>query len=273
VLTVQQEYQRVFLKEQFILILSRLKRLVGTSMKVLRARFVHWTKPLTSSLPLGTLADLGRSKSELIAENALLRQQLIMLKRQVKRPVCTKTDRILLVLLARAVRAWKQALLIAQPETLLHWHREAFRLFWSRKSKVHSHKPRVTAETIMSIREMTTKNRLWGAERIRGELLKLGIHVCKRTIQKYMRSVRTSQSAGQKWATCLRNHAAQIWARDALSDHRSLLSTALCVLQHPPQVTQGDPRGRNTISDRSLGCATPARSYSLWASAKVPGSC
>jgi putative transposase len=67
----------------------------------------------------GTIADLGRSKSELMAENALLRQQLIMLKRQVKRPACTKTDRILLVLLARAVRAWKQTLVIVQPETLL----------------------------------------------------------------------------------------------------------------------------------------------------------
>ena len=96
-----------------------LKRLVGTSVSVLRTRFVHWIKPLTSSLPLGTLADLARSKAELMAENALLRQQLIMLKRQVKRPACTKRDRILLVLLARAVRAWKQTLFIVQPETLL----------------------------------------------------------------------------------------------------------------------------------------------------------
>ncbi len=77
-LTVQQENQRVFLKEQLIVILSRLKRLVGTDVKVLCARCVHWTTPLSSSLPLGALADLGRSKSALIAENALLRQQLIM---------------------------------------------------------------------------------------------------------------------------------------------------------------------------------------------------
>jgi putative transposase len=119
VLTLQQENQRIFLKEQLIVILSRLKRLVGTSVKVLCARSVHWTKPLSSSLPLGTLADLGRSKSELIAENALLRQQLIMLKRQVKRPVCTKADRILLVLLARVVRSWKQVLVIVQEDDLV----------------------------------------------------------------------------------------------------------------------------------------------------------
>jgi len=159
VLTLQQEHQYIFPKEKLILILSRLKLLLVPSVKELRARCVHWTKPLTSSLPLGTLADLGRSKSELIAENALLRQQLIMLKRQVKRPVCTKTDRILLVLLARVVRAWKQALLIVQPETLLRWHREAFRLYWKHKSKARAHKPKVATETIALIREMATKNR------------------------------------------------------------------------------------------------------------------
>jgi putative transposase len=209
-----------------IVILSRLKRLVGTSVKVLYARCGHWTKPLSSSLPLGILADLGRSKSELIAENALLRQQLIMLKRQVKRPVCTKADRILLVLLARMVRAWKQALLIVQPETLLRWHCEAFRLYWKHMSKAPAHKPKVAAETIALIRETATKNRLWGAERIRGELLKLGIHVCKRTIQKYMRQVRAPQPGGQRWSTFLRNHAAQIWVCDALTGDGSLLSTA-----------------------------------------------
>ena len=119
VLTRQHENQLIFLKEQLIVILSRLKRLIGTSASVLRTRFFHWTTPLTSSLPLGALTDLARSKPELMAENALLRQQLIMLKRQVKRPAYTKTDRILLVLRARAVRAWKQALFIVQPETRL----------------------------------------------------------------------------------------------------------------------------------------------------------
>ena len=142
-----------------MVIFSRLKRLVVSHVNEWRASIVHWTKPLTSSLPLGTLADLDRSKSELIVENAFLRQQLIMLKRQVKRPACTKTDRILLVLLARAVQAWKQTLFIIQPETLLRWHREAFRLFWKRRSKVHSHKPKVAAETIALIREKATKNR------------------------------------------------------------------------------------------------------------------
>src|SRR2546421_3285162 len=199
-----------------MVILPHLKRLVGSPVKELRARFLQWTNPLTSSLPLSTLTDLGRSKSQLIAENALLRQQLIVLRRQVKRPPITRTDRILLVLLARLVQTWQQALLIVQPDTLLRWHRELFRLVWKHKSKAHAHQPKVASETIALIRQMAKENRLWGAERIRGELLKLGIHVCKRTIQKYMRHVRTQQPGGQRWSTFLRTAAAQIWACDFL---------------------------------------------------------
>src|SRR5947209_1272555 len=93
--------------------------MTSTCLQSLHHRFIDWTKPSTTSLLLGTVADLSRSKSELVAEHALLRQQLLILRRQVKRPACTKTDRILLVLLARMVRAWKQALVIVQPETLL----------------------------------------------------------------------------------------------------------------------------------------------------------
>ncbi len=192
-------------------VFTTLQRPKDGCLEALSSRFACWTKPLRTSLPLSALTDLGRSKSELIAENVLLRQQLIVLRREMKRPPFTRTDRILLVLLARLVRTWQQALLLVQPDTLLRWHREFFRLYWKRKSKTSSHTPKVAAETIALIREMATNNRLWGAERIRGELLKLGIHVCKRTIQKYMRNVRTQQPRGQKWSTFLRNHAANIW--------------------------------------------------------------
>ena len=197
-------------------VFTSLQRLKDSCLEALSSRFACWTKPLGTSLPLATLTDLGRSKSELIAENALLRQQLIILKGQVKRPACTQTDRILLVLLARLVRTWNQALLIVQPDTLLRWHRELFRLYWKRKSMASTHQPKVAAETIALIRQIAKDNRLWGAERIRGELLKLGIRVCKRTIQKYMRTVRTKQPRGRRWATFLRTHADQIWACDFL---------------------------------------------------------
>jgi putative transposase len=197
-------------------VLIHLQRLKDGCLHALSSRFTRWTKPLRTCLPLQNLADLGRSKSELIAENALLRHQLIMLRRQVKRPPITRANRLLLVLLARVVRNWQQAFVIVQPDTLLRWHRELFRLYWKRRSKTSSHKPKVASGTIALIRQMARENRLWGAERIRGELLKLGIHVCKRTIQKYMRGVRTPRPRGQTWATFLRNHAGQIWSCDFL---------------------------------------------------------
>jgi len=100
-------------------IVTSLRRLKNGCLGELSSRIVRWTTPLRTSLPLATLTDLGRSKSELLVENAILRQQLIILRRQVKQPTYTKTDRVLLVLLARLVRTWHQALLIVQPDTRL----------------------------------------------------------------------------------------------------------------------------------------------------------
>jgi len=85
-------------------ILTHLRWLKGSCWDALSSCLTRWTKPLGTSLPLSTLTDLGRSKSELIAENALLRQQLIILRRQVKRPTFTRTDRMLLILLAKLGR-------------------------------------------------------------------------------------------------------------------------------------------------------------------------
>jgi putative transposase len=197
-------------------ILTFITRLPGFCLRLLHHRFIDWTKPDSTSHFLLTLAALSRSKPQLVAENALLRQQLIILKRQVKRPACTKTDRMLLVLLARAVQTWKQALFIVQPETLLRWHRQGFKLLWKYKSRAASLKPRIPQETVALIKEMTRDNRLWGAERIRGELLKLSIHVSKRTIQKYMRQVHATRPRGQTWRTFIHTHAQLIWACDFL---------------------------------------------------------
>ena len=197
-------------------ILIFILRFTGLCLQLVNQHFVAWTKPDTSSLLLGTLTDLARSKSELVAENAFLRQQLIILRRQVKQPACTKTDRMLLVLLARMLRSWKQALLVVQPETLLRWHHQGFKIYWKYKSRAASLTPRISQETVSLIQQIARDNRLWGAERIRGELLKLGIHVCKRTIQKYMRAVRTTRPHGQTWKAFLHIHAQQIWACDFL---------------------------------------------------------
>ena len=146
-------------------------------------RIKHWTKPASLVLIIGILSDLTRSHIDLVVENALLRQQLIVLNRQIKRPRLTHPDRIRLVFLSHFTKFWKQALHIVQPETLLRWHQNLFRMYRRQKSQG---RPKVESETIVLIQKMANENLLWGAERIRGELLKLGIEVSKRSIQKYM---------------------------------------------------------------------------------------
>jgi hypothetical protein len=103
---------------------------------------------------------------------------------------------------------------------------------------------------------MARNNRLWGAERIRGELLKLGFHVCKRTIQKDMRPVRASGSRGQKWSAFLHTHAEQIWACDASPSDFPLLPLAFRLLHHRIEISQSDPRRRHKKSYRCLDRTT-----------------
>jgi len=166
---------------------------------------------------VGALTDLVRSRPALVAENVFLRHQLGILRRAVKRPRCTPADRALLVLRASRLRAWRQALLIVQPATVLRWQRQGFRLFWRWKSRPRSTpQPKVAAATIALIRALAAANRLWGAERIRGALLKLGIRVAKTTVQRHMRDARPPRRTGQTWATFLRHHASEIWACDFL---------------------------------------------------------
>lgn len=106
---------------------------------------------------------------------------------------------------------WKQSIHLVQPETLLRWHRELFRSYWRRKSQA---KPRISPETITLIQKMAGENQLWGAERIRGELLKLGLVVSKRTIQKYIAKVRKSRAASQTWGTFMKKQTGAMWACD-----------------------------------------------------------
>ena len=184
----------------------------------------RWTKPKSHQLVLDVVVDLTRPKSELILENAFLRQQLIVLQRQKKRPALTRRDRVMLVLLASKLRRWKETLIVVQPDTLLRWHRDLFRWVWRRKSKAKGRRGRepLTAEDVALIRRLAKENRSWGAERIRGELLKLGKRVSKSTIQKYMAEVRKVGSPKMTWATFLRNHASQIWACDFLQTYDAL---------------------------------------------------
>jgi putative transposase len=147
-------------------VLSQLTRCLTITKQKLR----HLVKPTNYSLPANVLADLTRSKSELILENAFLRQQLIILDRQVKRPQSRPHERVLLVALASRLKAWKQALLIVQPDTMIRWHRDLFKWLWKRKSKPSNRGGRspLLKELVDLIQRMARENRTWGAERIRG---------------------------------------------------------------------------------------------------------
>jgi putative transposase len=165
--------------------------LADAAFRAFRRCLGNAVRPATNgSLVLGAATDLVRSKTELVAENALLRQQLIVLSRSTKRPRISRFDRALLVLLASRGRVRRQALVIVQPATLLRWHRAGFRLLWRWRSAPRSQQPLVSPETVALIRRMARENRLWGAERIRGELRKLCIAVGKRSIQRHMRGAR-----------------------------------------------------------------------------------
>jgi hypothetical protein len=133
--------------------------------------------------------DAVRSRRELVLENAVLRHQVNVLRRGCKRPTLQLIARLKLLLGARWLPSWRRAIVLVHPETVLRWHRTGFRRFWRRRSRPRKTSP-LPRETIHLIRDMAARGRLWGVELIRGELLKLGIKVSKRTIQKYMRGVR-----------------------------------------------------------------------------------
>jgi putative transposase len=157
-----------------------------------------------------------RSHTHLAAENLFLRKQLAFYGERRRKPRrLDDATRLTLVVLARFVE-WRRLLTVVQPETLLRWHRQAFRLFWRWKSRRRG-RPRLPTHLQELIAEMTRANRTWGEERIAAELLlKLGMSVSPRTVRRYMarpvpsgRGVRT-----QIWSTFLRNHAREVLACD-----------------------------------------------------------
>jgi transposase InsO family protein len=121
-------------------------------------------------------------------------------------------DRWLWAWLSRSWTAWRTALVIVKPETVIAWHRQGFRLFWMWKSRRRVGRPAVAADVRALIRTMSETNPLWGAPRIHGELLKLGLDVSQATVAKYM--LRRIGPPSQTWRTFLTNHVHQIAAAD-----------------------------------------------------------
>ena len=152
------------------------------------------------------LLDLFRSRSSLEGEVIALRHQLNLLRRRTpKRPALRSFDRLIFILLYRLAPTVLDAVTIVRPETIMRWHRAGFRSFWRWKSRRRSGRPKVPLEVRQLIREISLANPLWGAPRIHGELLKLGIDVGQTSVAKYMARRRRPPSQG--WRTFLRNHA------------------------------------------------------------------
>jgi len=158
-----------------------------------------------------TLRSALRPQQELALENLVLRQQLAVLKHRHPRPRLTDADRLFWVVLSRLWPGWRDSLHVVQAETVVRWHRQGFRYYWRWKSR-RCGRPKIDPEIKGLIRRMCLANPLWGAPRIHGELLKLGIDVSEATVSKYM--VRRRGPPSQTWRTFLENHAKELIALD-----------------------------------------------------------
>src|SRR5438093_2125234 len=150
---------------------------------------------------------------QLAVENLALRQQLAVYKRTTARPKLRTTDRLFWIWLARVWAGWRQALVIVSPDTVLRWQRRRFREHWTKLSdRPRLGRPPISAETAALIRKMAATNPLWGAPRIHGELLKLGIDVAERTVSRLLPKRRSPPS--QTWRTFLTNHVRDLVSVD-----------------------------------------------------------
>jgi transposase InsO family protein len=154
-----------------------------------------------------------KSRARLEAENIVLRQQVIILSRKARSRVRLRNiDRLILVWMCRLFPSILNAITVIKPETVIRWHRRGFRAYWRRKSRQRGGRPRIDREIRDLIRRMSKENPLWGAPRIHGELLMLGIEVAESTVARYM--MRRLGPPSQGWKTFLRNHADGIASLD-----------------------------------------------------------
>jgi len=171
------------------------------------------------SLVLLAVRGLVRPRQDLVLENLLLRHQLAVLTRPTRtRPrLRLRTwDKLVWVFARRFCAGWRNHLVLVAPDTVVRWHRQGWRLFWRWQTRHPGGRPRVSAEVRELIATMSQENRLWGTERIRGELLKLGIVVSNRSIRRY-RWRGAVRPPSQTWRTFLSNHAHHLWAADLLT--------------------------------------------------------
>jgi hypothetical protein len=188
----------------------RLRNDVATDIALDSLAAAHRARVDQSTGVLGTLLSLFQSRSRLQVEILVLRHQLIVLRRTAPKRVRLKAvDRLLLYRLWHGIL---DSIAVIQPDTIVRWHRSGFRALWRWKSRRRVGRPGIAKDMRDLIREISRANPLWGAPRIHGELLKLGIDVCQSTVAKYM--LRTRRPPSQCWRTFLCNHAEAIASID-----------------------------------------------------------
>src|SRR5256712_2999481 len=161
---------------------------------------------------VGTLRSIVRTRRELALENLALRQQLAVWKARQPRPRLTAIDRLFWILLSKLWKSWRSSLQVVRPATVVRWHRQGFRRYWAWKSRRLWGRLAIGTEIRDLIRRMSRANPLWGAPRIHGELLKLGLTVSQATVSKYM--LRPRKPPSQAWRAFLKNHAKDLIALD-----------------------------------------------------------
>jgi len=154
-----------------------------------------------------------RTRGVLALENLALRQQLAVLRRRRPRPPLAWTDRLFWVALSRAWSRWRDVLIIVKPATVVRWHRSAFRSLWTWRSRRAPGRPPIDRRTRDLVRQVTRANPLWGAPRIHGELLKLGIKISEREVSRLMPRA-PCKPPSQTWRTFLTNHIGTIASID-----------------------------------------------------------
>jgi putative transposase len=164
---------------------------------------------------VGTASAAFKSRAALHLENLALRHQLGVLQRSVKRAKLTAADRFFWARLSSFWTGWRSALVIVKPETVISWHRQGFRLFWTWKvRRGKPGRPGVSKEVRSLIQRLSRENPLWGAPRIHGELLNLGIDIGETSVGKYM--VRQRRPPSQTWRAFLDNHLKTMVSVDLL---------------------------------------------------------
>jgi len=170
-------------------------------------------------LLLTTVLASVRGRQDLVLENLLLRHQVAVLTRPTRtrsRARLGAWDKLVWVLARQWCAGWREHLAFVTPDTVVRWHRQGWRSFWRWKSRSRGGRPHLSPEVRDLIATMSRANQLWGTERVRGELLKLGIVVSNRSIRRY-RWHRPWHPPSQTWRTFLSNHAYHLWAADLLT--------------------------------------------------------